>query len=230
MKQGVSMISLPPTFSEVNQPRLTASTPSLNYEPGAPRGQGGSDRHALFKRLYEHLTDTIHESQGRPLYLCKRANYPNLSNYFDIVGKSRDGDWLVRPRPNVPNRPKKGSKKKQAPKPEAARKNNSYDNKFSSDINGGFMLRRPGSGVITTPFGAAERVPSRYLSGSQLDRMQPEGSLYPQYTSLPRDGQLRQSDLVKQQNNELDEKLYAKVVKKHNIDGSQSPVIVDRKV
>lgn len=231
--------------------RLAMSSQSLNYQAG-----GDSANHntlAFHQSLYEKLTDTIHEHKGRPLYLCKREDYFSRADYFDIIGKSRMGDWLVRPRANIPNRPKRKSKKRKAPsKPNNNQSNNSHNSRENKQYRSNGFLNRPGAGgVITTPFGAASRVPPRYLSGSALER---NSDNYEQrYTSLPRDGKLHSSQLnghmVKRQTSmsaadqtsrdnqravqqQLDEHMYAQVMKKNALNGDiqQAADIPDRLV
>ena len=247
--------------------RLAMSTQSLNYQVGEAANQNTL---AIHQSLYEKLTDTIHEHKGRPLYVCKREDYFSRADYFDIIGKTRMGDWLVRPRANIPNRPKRknnSSKKRTAP-PKPSGTPHMSDNiakPQDRDIQyraNGFLNRpgAPGAGVITTPFGAAERMPTRYLSGSALDR---SDNFEPRYTSLPRDGKLKSSHLnghmvrrqtsmggadqvtrdnnnvsssnnktVQQQQQQLDEHMYAQVMKKNALNGDiqQASDVPDRLV
>lgn len=236
------------------------STQSLNYQIGEAANQNTL---AFHQSLYEKLTDTIHEHKGRPLYVCKREDYFSRADYFDIIGKTRVGDWLVRPRANIPNKPKRknnSSKKRKAPpKPSNHSPNNEDIGKpRDQDVqyrSNGFLNRPGAAGVITTPFGAAERVPARYLSGSALER---SDNFEPRFTSLPRDGKLKSSHLnghmvrrqtsmgaADQSNNrdnssnntaaaqqQLDEHLYAQVMKKNALNGGiqQAADVPDRLV
>jgi len=187
---------------------------------------------ALYHSFYSKLVDTIHTHSGRPLYLCKRQDYRGmLADHFDIIGKSRLGDWLVKPKSNVPNRPKRPSKKPKAPK-----SSNSQNSKTGSynDRENAFIARPVGggggsSGMIATPFGAAERMPRYYFGGSNLSRS--NSNVEPHYSSLPRTdvhgSPYKDKKMVKRQTSmgavdrqqKFDEKTYAKVMQKNALNG-----------
>lgn len=233
---GVSVISLPPHLSEYSNgrqfqyhtpTRLAGSTQSMTHES-----------QSLIHTLYDRLTDTVHERDGRPLYLCRRETYHGqLADHFDIAGKTRSGDWLVRPRGNVPDRPRKRSSKKQkAPKPANENSNVQRSNSYLVRQGG-----RPAPSMITTPFGAAERLPSRYLSGNHIDRT---NNYEPQFTSLPRDSKINNhsnpakpaarrqgsaasedKDSSRRRQERLDEKAYEEVMKKNAINRREAAVV-----
>lgn len=244
IQQGVSLISIPPgedprRGSVLFQPRLATSSQSI-YRPNGDVMDDTRASHAFVSKLYENLIDTIHEHKGRPLYLCKRSDYSKSADYFDIIGRTRVGDWLIRPRPNVPDRPRKrGSKKRQAPKANVDRMANGGNQPSSNGgpaANGRPAVRKGGQGLIATPFGAASRMPTRYLSGSNLAMNNPAYE-QPMYTSLPRDldrqRQYRHDRPAHQPSHQsgakMDERLYSQVLKKHDLPNA-SPIISERKV
>lgn len=219
------------------KPRLATSSQSIYYPNGDVMGDARPrTSHSFFTKLYSNLIDTIHEHKGRPLYLCKRSDYSKVSEYFDIIGRTRVGDWLVRPRPNVPNRPRKrNSKKRPAPKPNADRLLTGTHHQSSA--NGGLASHQTGQSVITTPFGAAERMPTRYLSGSNIF-MGNAADERQMYTSLPRDLEQQRQHFHNERafresmvngGKGMNERLYTQVLKKHDLP-YQSPVVSERKV
>lgn len=217
-----------PGHSRFQSAGLAASMQSINR---------GYDNPGFHPGLYDKLTETTHQLKGRPLYVCKRPDYYRLADYFDIVGKTRTGEWVVRPRPSVPNKPKRWSQRKNKNSADKKRQENGH-----------------AAAVINTPFGQASRVPTRYLSGSHINHAHEERGVdnpvfiapqaHRQFTSLPRldrydlTGKRRQPNADREhhqpqgkkversdsKNSNLDERLYAAVMKKHALPQSNEAV------